>query len=231
MLSPGDLKVKIQPSTFGGAKTAARRRIEDQYYAARYYDRRNLAKRMQWYTTGFEQRVWRSLEVSWRDPMRSEDLQMVPLGNLETTDDFEELAVRVLFDCDRTRSVAYIPLLRRLLAIDPKNYRLLKARYRSCFQVGSDGPAASTFFVDRARKIRPKDPETTFLLTNSYYYRIPYGVGDMEENYRKFLYWERLGKNITQESNSEAAQEDFERLSSYAESAADIIAKQRKKGG
>ncbi len=231
MLSPRDLAVKVDPNSFGGAKTTARSRIEEQYFATNYYDRKDLAKRMQWYTTGFENRVWRSLEVGWYDAALPEEKQKAPLGSLEATDDFEELMIRVLFDYRRTHPTAYIPLLKRLLALDPKNYRLLRARYSSCFYVGTDGPAASTFYAERARDIRPNDPATTMLMFGYYFNRVAYRLGDIEQDFRMFRSWEKAAQQIVKSSSDPAALNDQMWLKSSAETAQRIVFNFRKQGG
>ena len=231
MLSPGDLAAKVDPNSFGGAKTSARLRIEEQYFATSYYDRKELAKRMQWYTTGFENRVWRSLEVGWYDDALPEQRQKAPLGSLEATDDFEELMIRVLFDYRRTYPTAYIPLLRKLLSLDPQNYRLLRARYSSCFYVGADGPAASTLYAERARSIRPDDPATTMLMYGYYFNRIGYRLGDIEKDYQTFRVWVARARKIVNTSNVQEALNDKKSLKSFEDWAQRIYANYRKKGG
>jgi len=231
MLSPGDLAAKVDPNSFGGAKTNARLRIEEQYFATSYYDRKELAKRMQWYTTGFENRVWRSLEVGWYDDALPEQKQKAPHGSLEATDDFEELMIRVLFDYRRTYPTAYIPLLRRLLALDPRNYRLLRARYSSCFYVGADGPAASSFYAERARTIRPDDPATTMLMCSYYFHRLAYQLGDMEKDFQTFGVWVKGAKEVIKSSNAPAALYDQKWIKSSVETAERFMFSFRKKGG
>ena len=229
MLSSRDVAAKPDPRTVESENGRVRKRVEDRYFAAAYYERGSLAKRMQSSTNGFEQKVWQSLAPSYIHFPYDPDNTSAPQGNLSATTDYQELAIRLLYDYPRLRAKQYLVLLHNLLRVNPGDYRLLVAATNACYFVDSDGPGAAYSYAARARAIRPNDPMTTRLMAKVYYLNIRYGVGDIKLNYDQFKYWEKKVEAICNTSNSPESLDDRVTLRSHSKSLAEIVADLDKK--
>jgi len=232
LLSPRDISAMPEPLSLGGEKTLVRRKIEKRFYKTPFYERTTLIKTMLKTSSGFEKLLWRSFAPDWKDQVLSpaDFRNRSPKGDEVSTNDFEVLSARLLYDYKRVDGPVYLPLLKRLLKVDPTNYRLLKVAFDSCFWVGTEGPNAAPSYAERAYASRLDDTDASRLMAECYYRRICYAVGKLDDLRSEYEKWSGKVLRISEASNTLEAAKDAKRIRSDRKFLDHLIVEYKNKG-
>lgn len=212
MLGPNDLA--LTPSTVS-PYTARRKQIEARYFATPLYQREALAKRERGRSRGFEQVVWVSLAPWWRKDSLDAGTRVsgLPKGTLFAEADREILRARFLADYGRLELKAYKNLLRRLMT-DPdakRDYRLQRAALESAFLVGGD-MKDGLGYAKTAEILQPDNPTTWRTMSFAHMSGILYGVGNGNENWKRYVHYTDLSRKYALASKTAAGREEARRL-------------------
>jgi hypothetical protein len=204
-LSAADVKqIPSNPDRF----QQTRRAIENQYNQTPYFERQELIKMRVRLTGGFELLCWSSLTHSWIGGSGRETSKTI-MGNQPTTSDREVLRARMLADCRDLYYTAYKPLALRLMVGAEDDYQLQWAAAKSAFMIGGD-PNQGLPYAERALKLRPDDPASWHIMAATYYYRVVYRVGDLQNNAAKYRIWaKKVSDYAKQFPNLEVARADL----------------------